>query len=211
MAGKLHQIGWTFAAAIAGILLAGGFQATPAKFGVVDISKVIEQSEYGKTNQGKFAELKKRREGLLEFIDQNRVLTNEQAQRLHDLTIKEKLSPEETAEFDRIKADIVASSKRSVELGSKPNITPEERTLMQEYADRAANMERVAQLYLREFTQEMQGWADKAKLDSLDKARAAIQDVAKAQAFTVVFEIGIAPYGANDLTDAALQAMNAKK
>jgi hypothetical protein len=72
-------------------------------------------------------------------------------------------------------------------------------------------MERVAQLYLREFTQEMQGWADKAKGDSLERARGAVQDVAKAQAFTVVFEIGIAPYGANDVTDAALQAMNAKK
>ena len=35
--------------------------------------------------------------------------------------------------------------------------------------------------------------------------------MAKAQAFTVVFEVGVAPYGANDVTDAALKAMNAKK
>lgn len=209
MANVKHQIGWTFAAALAGVILAGGFQAAPPKFGVVDISAVIERSNLGKKNQEDFAALKKRREDLLKFIDDNRVLTNEQAQRLRDLTVKSTLSAEEAAEMDRIKADVVASGKRAVELSSKPNITPEERTLMQEYADRSANMERVAQLYLREFTDEMQRWADKAKADSLEKARQAVQGVAKGQGYTVVFEIGVAPYGANDLTEPALQAMNA--
>ena len=48
-------------------------------------------------------------------------------------------------------------------------------------------------------------------LESLDRARAALHEVAKAQAFTVVFEISVAPYGANDLTQPTLTAMNAKK
>ena len=72
-------------------------------------------------------------------------------------------------------------------------------------------MENQAQRWLREFTQELQAWADKQKLSSLDRARAALTEVGKAQGFTVIFEVGVAPYGANDLTDAALKAMNAKK
>ena len=72
-------------------------------------------------------------------------------------------------------------------------------------------MEQVAQRWYKEFTSDMQNWADKQKLASVEKARAAIQDVSKAQGYTIVFEVGIAPYGANDITDAALKAMNAKK
>jgi Skp family chaperone for outer membrane proteins len=208
---KIDQIGWTLAAAIAGGLLSSGFQGTTQKYGVVDISKVVESSDLGKANQATFADLKKRREGLLEFIDQVRVLTNEQAQRLHDLAVKEVLSDTDKAETERIKAEATASNKKSVELSGKPNLTPEERQLLQEYADRAANMERVGNLYLTEFTRDLQSWADKTKLSSLERARAAIQDVAKQGGFTVVFEVGVAPYGANDLTDASLQAMNAKK
>jgi len=208
---KIDQIGWTLAAAIAGAMMASGFQGSAQKLGVVDISKVVESSELGKANQTAFSDLKKRREGLLEFIDQTRVLTNEQAQRLHDLVVKETISDTEKAEMDRIKAEATASNKKSVELSGKPNLTPEERQLLQEYADRAANMERVGNLYLTEFTRDLQAWADKTKVSSLEKARVAVQEIAKQGGYTVVFEVGVAPYGANDLTDASLQAMNAKK
>ena len=70
-------------------------------------------------------------------------------------------------------------------------------------------MELLARRWFTDFTNEMQGWADKQKASSIEKARGAIQTVAKAQGYTVVFEVGIAPYGANDITQPSLQAMNA--
>lgn len=90
-------------------------------------------------------------------------------------------------------------------------MTPEERTLMEDYARRSQVMEQVAQRWYREFSTDMQSWADKQKLASVERAKAAIQEVAKAQGYTLVLESGVAPYGANDITDAALKAMNAKK
>jgi Skp family chaperone for outer membrane proteins len=208
---RFLQFGWVLAASLIGVVMAGGFQAPTEKVGVVDISKVVENSDFGKSNQEEFAKMKASRENLLEFIDTNRVLTTEQGQRLRDLAIKPTMTPEEKAENDRIRADVVAANKKWTELSTKSSLLPEERNLLDEYARRSQTMNDYAQRLFREFTNDMQGWADKQKLTSIEKARAAIQQVAKAQGYSVVFEVGVAPYGANDLSDAALTAMNTAK
>ncbi len=205
------QLGWVFAAALLAVLVGGGFQDASQKVGVVDISKMIEASDFGKGNQETFAKMRKSREDLLEFIDTNRVLTTEQATRLRDLAVKMTQTAEEKAEFERLKAEVIAANKKWTELSTKPNLTAEERTLLEEYSRRSQAMGDFAQRLLNGFTSEMTGWADQQKLRSLEKARTAVQEVAKAQGYNVVFEIGIAPYGANDLSDASLVAMNAKK
>jgi Skp family chaperone for outer membrane proteins len=198
-------------ATVSGITMAGGFQEKADKIGVVDITKVVEDSDFGKRNQEEFAKMKSSREGLLEFIDTYRVLTNEQAQQLKELTLKATRTPAEDAKIETIKADVIASNKRFNELTTKTTLTPEERTLVQDYAHRSQVMNDVAQRWFREFTADMGDWADKQKLDSVVRAREAIQQVAKEQGYTVVFELGVAPYGANDVSAASLQAMNAKK
>ena len=175
------------------------------------VQKVVELSEFGKANQITFNDMKGGREAVLEFIDTYRVLTADQAQKIRDLSLKVGILAPEKAELDRIKADVIAADKKSKELSQKTNLTPEERKLMEDYARRRQAMETTAQRWFREFTTEMQTWADKQKLASVDKARLAIQEVGKAGAYSIVFEIGVAPYGANDITDAALKAMNAKK
>jgi Skp family chaperone for outer membrane proteins len=206
---KFSQIGWVAAAALIGIAAASGFQDNTVKIAVVDIAKVVEQSTLGKANQDAFSKMKKNREELLQFIDDNRVLTNEQAQDLRTLWLKDTPTPEEKTRLDRIKADVVASAKKWTELGSKPTLTAEDRALLDEFAKRGQNMELVARRWYTDFTNEMQNWADKQKASSIEKARTAIQTVSKAQGYTIVFEVGIAPYGANDLTQPSLQAMNA--
>lgn len=208
---NLYKIGGAIAAVAVGVFAASGFQEAATKFGVVDITKVVEQSEFGKTNQTTFNTMKKAREGVLEFIDTYRVLTVEQANKIKDLSIKPNITAGEKAELESAKAEVIAASKKNQELSTKQNLTPEDRALIEEYSKRANNMEMTANRWLREFTTELQQWADQQKVASLDKARGAVNEVAKAQGFTLVFEVGVAPYGANDLTDAALKAMNAKK
>ncbi|CAN5620007.1 hypothetical protein BH11ARM2_BH11ARM2_34940 [soil metagenome] len=205
------RLGWVLFAALLGGVAASGFQDATQKNAVVDISKVVEGSDYGKGNQQAFAQMKQSREDLLEFIDTNRVLTTEQAQKLRDLTVKPTLTDSEKAELERVKADVIAANKRWSELATKTTLTPEERTLLQDYATRSQAMSDYAQRLLNQFSNEMAAWADKQKLDSVDKARAAVSEVAKAQGYNMVFEVGVAPYGANDLTADALKAMNAKK
>lgn len=204
---RIQLLGWFLFVAVFGILVGSGFQDATTKIGVVDITKVVEESGFGKQNVEAFNQMKKTREDILEFIDTYRVLTNEQATRIRDLSLKPNPSKEESAELERIKADVIASNKKWQELSTK-NMTPEERILVEDYARRSSAMNEVTQRWFRDFTNEMQTWADKQKLDSIAKARTAINTVAKAQGYSVVFEVGVAPYGANDITAAALAEMN---
>lgn len=208
---KIYKLGWVIAVASIAIMATMGFQDNATKLGVVDVASILEKSDLGKANQDGFNQMKAAREGVLEFMDTYRVLSTEQATKFRDLSIKTNPTAAEKAELERIKAEVIASAKKNQELSTKPNLQPEERTLMQEYASRSASVDDMARRWLREFTTELQQWADKQKSVSIDKARAAIQEVAKAQGYTMVFELGVAPYGANDITDAALKAMNAKK
>jgi polyribonucleotide nucleotidyltransferase len=76
-------------------------------------------------------------------------------------------TPEEDAKLESMKADAVAQTKRWQALNTKSDISAEERTLMEEYAKRAQTMNDQAQKWVKEFTNEMQTWADRQKLASL--------------------------------------------
>lgn len=207
----MMQMGWVLVAAIGTVMLFSGFQGDANKFGTVNIATVFNESDMGKKRKAEGEALKSSREGLLEFIDTYRVLTMEQAQKIRDLMLKPNRTAAETAEMERIKADVVAADKKAKELSTKPNLTPEERTLLTEYTNRSQQIVELANKWLRDFTQELQAWDDRTRNEALDKAKAAIQQVAKAQGYSVVFDSNVAPYSANDITDAALKAMNANK
>src|SRR5688572_32994489 len=110
-----EKIAYLVAAAAVGVLAASGFQDTTNTLGVVDVSDVVEQSDYGKKNQEDFNAMKSAREGILEFIDTYRVLTNEQALKLRELTLKANATAAEKAELETLKATIIASDKKSKE------------------------------------------------------------------------------------------------
>lgn len=205
--------GWMAAALLLGALLASGFQGQAAslKLGVVDVNRVIEKSDYGQEGSRQLATMKKARQDVLEFIDTYRVLTPEQAARIRDLSVKDSRTKEEDAELERQKSEVVTANKRLQELSTKTNLTPEERTLLEEYARRSQMMNEQATRWLREFTDEISTWVDSRKATSYEKARVAIAEVAAKDGYTMVFEGSVAPYGANDVSDAALAAMNAKK
>ena len=205
-----QRLGWIVAAAVIGVIAATGFQAGFEKVGIVDLSRMVETSELGKRNIAALDAMKNSREGLLKFIDTNRVLTLDQANQARGLWLKDAPAAADTATLNRLKADIEAQAKKNIEISTKANLTPEERTLLQEYASRSASMERLTAEWFDEFRQEIQGSAQQRRMDTLNKARVAAQGVAKAGSYTLVFDSSIAVYAANDLTDEALKAMNAK-
>lgn len=207
----LQRLGWIFAAAIAGVLLASGFQGAVDKVATVDLGSMVEGSNLGKANQTEFEHMKDLRQDLLKFLADNRVLTVEQATNLRTLWLKENPTAQEKATFESLKADIVAQAKKNNELGQKPNLTPEDRTLLQEYASRSATIEQIGNQWLDDFRDEIAQWAQDRRADTLQKAKAAAQSVAKAQGYSLVFDSTVAIFASNDLTDEALKAMNAAK
>ncbi len=207
---RLAWSGWIVAAGLAGVMFGSGFQNTSIKLGVVDLNGVIEKSEIGKKAKAGFDEMKKSRETLLEFIDQYRILTIEQATRIKDLSIKKERTKPEEAELERIKAEVIATSKRSQELATKANLTPEERTLVEDFSRRSQIINELSNRWLREFSDEMRNWMSDRKDENYQKARVAVNEVAAKEGYTMVFEGTVALYGANDITDPTLVALNAK-
>lgn len=209
--GRLAWSGWIVAAGLAGVMIGSGFQTPSLKLGVVDLNAVIDKSEVGKATKKNFDDMKAAREAILEFIDQYRILTIEQANRVRELMLKKERTKPEDAELDRLKADIIATSKRSQELATKANLTPEERTLVEEYSRRSQIINDLSNRWLREFADEMKNWVSDRKDENYQKARAAVNEVAAKDGYTMVFEGTVALYGANDITDPTLAALNAKQ
>lgn len=207
---RLAWSGWIVAAGLAGVMFGSGFQTPSAKFGVVDLNGVIDKSEIGKLSKKNFDEMKKARETLLEFIDQYRILSIEQASRIKEISLKKDRTKPEEAELERIKADVIATSKRSQELATKANLTPEERTLVEDFSRRSQIMNDLSNRWLREFSDEMRNWMSDRKDESYQKARAAVNEVAAKEGYTMVFEGSVALFGANDITEPTLVALNAK-
>jgi Skp family chaperone for outer membrane proteins len=208
---NFQRLGWVVAAAVLGLVVASGFQSSLDKVATVDLSTMVETSDLGKANIAALDAMKTSREGLLKFIDDNRVLTMDQANNLRTLWLKESPSAQDTANLNSLKADIDASAKKNVALGTKRDLTPEERTLLQEYASRSAAMEQLAGQWYQEFMQEIQSSAQQRRADTLTKAKAASQTVARVQGYTLVFDSSVGVYAANDLTADALKSMNAKR
>ena len=208
--GRFAWSGWVVAAGLAGVMIGSGFQTPSIKLGVVDLNGVIDKSEVGKKTKVAFDDMKKMRESTLEFIDQYRVLTIEQANRLRELSLKKERTKTEDAELDRLKADVIATSKKSQELATKASLTPEERTLVEEYSRRSQIITDLSNRWLREFNDEMQKWVADRKDENYQKARAAVNEVAAKDGYTMIFEGTVALYGANDISDPTLTALNAK-
>lgn len=207
---ETYKVGWTLAFAMLGVLFAVGFQNATDKVGTVDLGKVMDDSDLGKAGQDKLNKMNQDRIAVLQFMSENRVLTEDQSKRIRELSLKDR-SKDEQAELDRVKAEVVAASKRSNELNSKTSLTPEEHALLDDFARRSQTTEQVGRRYQQEFLQELDQANEQQKAQLLKQARDSVTQVAKAQGYNVVFEARVAPYAANDLTQAALTAMNAMK
>jgi Skp family chaperone for outer membrane proteins len=208
---RLVQLGWVLFLAALAVLVTGAFQGPTEKEGTADINRLMDESDFGKSIKDTLDKMRASREDVLTFIDQNRVVTIEQATQIKDLTLKPTRTKEEQAKLDSVKADVVASNKKWTELSTKPNLTPEERTLLQDYADRAQKANEIGNRMLDDFKSDIEAWIEKQKAECNKRSRAAIQEVAKAQGYTMVYDSVFVPYSANDLTDAVLTAMNNSK
>lgn len=188
-----------------------GFQGQDSKIGVVDFSGIIEKCDFYKQNSDQLEQMKAVREGLLEFLFTYKAATMEQATRLKELTVKDAPTAAEKTEMQQIKDAVMGSDKTWKELTLKSTHTADETQKLRELASRRQATDELIPRWQQEFEGELQSRYAKVRNDTIDRAREAINQVAKAQGYTVVLRSDVAPYGANDLTDAALKAMNAKK
>jgi Skp family chaperone for outer membrane proteins len=204
------KLGWVVAGALALWVAFSGFQGATEKTGVVDLIFLVNNSKFGKNADAELKKMQDARLSVLKFIDDYRVLTQEQADKLKTMSLNLNPTDAQKQELDKLKADIMATKKKSDDLVTKQNLTADEKALMNDYADRGRKMDDLLQRWNQDFLKEAQEYVKKQQNAAVERARAAVKDVASKQGYTIVLEAQVAPYGANDLTDASLKAMDAK-
>jgi len=208
---KFQQIGWVVAGVLAGVMLGSGFQAKSDKFGVVDLGDVFSQSNFAKSQTETLKSMGQVRQDLIQFANTYPVLSQEQAQRFKELSLKPQLTAAEKTELEKIKNDAMAQDKKFKDKQLVPKPTPEDIAYLREMSDRQQAMGKTLDRWSREFSDEFQSVQEKLRSDTLDRVKAAVKEVGSKQGFSIVFSQDAAPYAANSITADALSAMNAKK
>lgn len=203
------KMGWLVACVMGVFLFASGFQDGASKFGVVDVNKVLRDSEKGKKLTEELQTQFNTRQGLLEFVAANPTISAEQASKLRELSVKLNTTAAEKTEIENIKKAVVADENKFASLGQKADLTEGERAELEDLGTRRRNAQGMLGRWQQEFTQELQTLELEKQADLVDKVKSIVQDAAKKGGYTMVFQTNVAIYGANDLTDEATKALNA--
>lgn len=202
---------WFVVAGVVGVAVLMGAQHATEKVAVVDRNQVMQQSESGKKASFEFEQSLKKRQALVDFVGTYRVASESQADKLRSLWLKEKSTESDKAELESIKQEVMTAYKKRNELSQKKDLSSEENNLLKEYSDKAQKILQVLDRWQSEFREELMVQQDKARAQAFDSASAAIKEAAKKEGCTQVFDASVMPYCANDLTEAAIKAANAKK
>jgi len=211
MSMKFDKMGWFVAVALAGVMCGTGFKAPGDKVGSVDINKVFMDSDYSKKQQETLRTAKATRVAVLELINTYRVMKPEDALRFHDLSIKDKPIADDKVEQDKISQSAKDADATYRALATKSSPTPAELAQIEEFNRRKDALAQLQQKWTQEFNEQMGALNEKVQNDALAKVRDIVSQVAKDQGFSVVFNSQVAPYSANDITDAATKLMNKAK
>ncbi|MBS1704499.1 MAG: OmpH family outer membrane protein [Armatimonadetes bacterium] len=207
---KKQFSGWLVAAVLLGIMAGLGFQGSTEKTGVVDLNRVVSDSDMGKKASKQIQDAYAVRDGLLTFVSTYMLLTTDQAAKLRDLTLKPTPTEADKNEIDRIKKDVMDADKKRTELLQKATPTEAERLALQDYANRSKTMSQTLDRWQQEFQSELSQMEQTVRESTLAAVRTTLKDMAKQQGYSVVLESTVAPYGANDLTEGLIKALNAK-
>lgn len=201
-------LGWLVAGVLALTMLASGFQAGAQKTGVVDMQKILSESKAGKKVRDDMSVQVNLRQGLLEFINTNKVVTKDQADKMKELTLKATPTQADKDELERIKTAVRNESKKFNDLMVKPSLTDTERAEFNQLNERRRDADALLGSWNNEFSQDLSGMQDEMLAGVLKKARDAVQAVGKKEGYTVIYPTTVAIYASNDLTDAAIKAVD---
>lgn len=208
---KFEKLGWIVAASLAGAMVGMGFQTKTDKTGTVDIERVFNESTYAKKQTEGLRNMGQARLSVIEFLRTYRTLKAEDAQKFRDLTLKEQKTPADNAELERIKNQAQTDEQTYRQLSTKEKPTQAEVDKITDFNKRKDATGDLMNKWNDDFTNEIQGKQGALRDETLQRVKDAVNSVAKSQGYTIVFAETVAPYSANDLTDAALKAMNDKK
>jgi len=206
----IQYSGWMVAAALAAVVFTTGANNATTKEGVVNKDSVFKNSEYGRKFMQNMRTVFEARQGLMEFINKYKVITESQANRLKDLMLKDSPSESDKVEIQTIKDQVIADDKKRNDLSQKKDKTDEESKLIQEYATRTQKAQDLLQDWGGKMREEMNQIREKMEAEAQEKVTAAISAAAKAGGFTMIHDSNLVPYAVNNITEEATKKMDSK-
>ncbi|MCL6622994.1 MAG: OmpH family outer membrane protein [Fimbriimonadales bacterium] len=205
---KTLAIALTTLGAFLAVILTLASQAPQMKFGVVDMSQVADSSKLGQKRKKEFEELRARMMALMQFVDDNPAMTASEANRLRQLMLANTRSANEETELNNLQTTIRARTQELFTLSAKQPLTEAEQSRFRELSEMARDSRGRLQQWNEDLFNQISTLREASRNEVLEKVRAAVNKVAKRDGYTIVFDKGVAPYAANDLTDAAIKQMD---
>jgi Skp family chaperone for outer membrane proteins len=190
------------------VIFTQAFQTPQTKFGVVDMSQVADSSKLGQKRKKEFEELRTRMMTLIQFVDDNPAMTASEANRLRQLMLANQRSQNEETELTNLQTTIRARTQELYTLSAKQPLTEAEQSRFRELSEMARDSRARLQQWNEDLFNQISSLRESSRNEVLEKVRAAVNKVAKREGYTIVFDKSVAPYAANDLTDAATKQMD---
>jgi Skp family chaperone for outer membrane proteins len=208
---KVERMGWIVAAALAGAMVGMGFQDKSEKTGTVDIEKVFNQSEYAKKQTEGLRNMGQARLGVVDFIRNHRTMKAADAEKFRQLSLKENRTATDTAEMERLRTQAQGDEQKFKELSVKGSPSATDVTQLEDFNRRKEETGALLQKWNEDFSNEIQSRQENLRGETLQRVKDSVAKVAKEQGYSIIFVQSVAPYSANDITDAALKSMNSQK
>lgn len=194
---------------VAVLLMALAFQGPTQKFGVVDIGVLSDASKLGKRKKVEFEAKQQKWINLLQFMRSNRFFTLDNVKRFRELSLLDKPTADQTKQLEDLKTAIQKITDEFQGLVKVAQPTEEQSRRRQDLVRMADETTQMLNELGAEYQDSMRNMAADLKEEVTSKARAAVQKYGRQQGFTVIFEISMAVYGANDVTNDAVKVMDA--
>ncbi len=188
------------------VLAGSGFQGGNQKIGVIDSNMVMQATAVAKNMVEDEKNLKTDRETVMQFLQRYPMIKKEDAEKFKNLSIKAKKTDPEKAELEKLKVSAQDSAKKFNELQLKSSPTQDELKLLDEFRNRKNEMDEYLQNLYKDFQAEYANIHERDQNILLEAFRAGVNEIGKKQAFTIVFDKNIAPFGASDITDDVTKA-----
>ena len=207
---KMTNLGWIAAGVLAGVMIFSGFGQSQEKLGIVDTNRLATTSKMGLRNTENLRAALTSRDALMTYMNENPTLTEEQATRLRALATKTPMTEAEKTEETTIKKAIADDRKVFDDLNKKNPPTDAERQKLSEFNKRRSDTQIRLAKWQNEFQAELQQLQNDVRTAESKNVKEVLTEIAKKGGYTVVLEQQIAPYGANDITDECIKALDAK-
>ncbi len=188
------------------VLAGSGFQGANQKIGVIDSNAVMQAVALAKNMVEDEKNLKTDRETVMAFLQRYPIIKKEDAEKFKNLSIKPVRTDPEKAELEKLKVMATDTVKKFKELELKSSPSQDELKLLDEFRNRKNEMDEYLQGLFKDFQTELAGIHDKNQGIVYEAFKMGVNDIGKKQAFTLVLDKNIAPFGANEITDDVTKA-----